>query len=225
MYINFELIISEEMTIQDFVTLQAIKQKDYVVAIEESVDKLIGLEYVSVNKDDSYGMTKKGTAFLKLCEIPFYTAAIEELVERVLSIYNQNSKKIGSQKKIRTDVAWYKKETNFKDDIIVKAVKRIFTKEDHKYIPNLENLFWKAPNVFSVQRLVEQSYIHKEMVQEHNLNVNLKLKPSIGNAYIWGIVKLKPPKRAKDLLFIDYEQDSAHIKKLKLIAYNKIWNK
>jgi hypothetical protein len=99
----------------------------------------------------------------------------EKLFEYLSSIYEGLDKPIGNSAKVKQLLAWFRAETTYSRRMIFKAttayVNDMVDREKSKYIPSLENLLWKANNVFSTKWGLADSKLY-QFIQEHKKELN-----------------------------------------------------
>lgn len=226
--INFNYIVGFDLDMYDYISLVAIKQKDFHCALDKSIHKLVEKGMVKyIGKENIIGnarVTKEGTAFLHGVDMAEWKAEFNDLLASLLALYKSYGKEVGNIAKIKRDIAFFKFETGFKDSAIIKAVKEIFKVQDLKYVNKLDTLFWKPTNVFTTSRKLSESKLHQIISNKFGLLVQ-DVKSNKTNIWLSSVARLDPPKNGKGIYFESYKDDAEHINKCKKIINQKLWVK
>lgn len=120
-------------------------------------------------------LSKKGKETFRNAQIVDYTKADEALFEKLSELYAKLDKPIGNDVKIKGLIAWFRVETQYSRRMLFYAIRYFLLKHEEenkvKYIPTLENLFWKSDNVFSTKWTLSNSRLY-QFIQENKKGLN-----------------------------------------------------
>lgn len=175
-YFNTQLAKSRELHPIDPYILQLIHQnksndtsEDLILIMDDDILKRLyafGLMEMikgtkKMNEFQRLRLSKKGSKWLK----DFQTYEVVEndikVFESLKSIYLELEKDIGSEKKTKELIAWFRNETGFNHRQIWLIAKKFVNDEDRmEYSKVLEYAFWKSTNHFQVRPKLEDSKMY-----------------------------------------------------------------
>lgn len=169
MYINFDLLNKNDIKSGDLFILQIIKQKEYerLEGLNVRLNKLYKAGFIQVIKGtkdqpthEKARLSKKGSAFLKAVDIPGITKESKQLAADLLDLFNEDGGPKSNKAKIEKLVAWYLGVTGFDSDLVLSVV------ADNKAKWRLDNMIHKAPNIYSTNLSLDNSYLYTLMTNE-----------------------------------------------------------
>ena len=187
MYINTQFLSKIGLKLIDILPLQLIKQNvskdsDYSKEVEaylgvyNSKKRLtekgmltsVKPKRKSDTEYDLLRLTKKGKETLKMLEIADLTEEDYIMREELIKIYEALGHKIGNKQKLIRDIVWFRSEVVIDNELMLKAVKAYL---DHceEYVPNLENLFWKPSNLYSLTQKLSESRFYQFVEEKLNI--------------------------------------------------------
>lgn len=120
-------------------------------------------------------LSKKGKTILLDGRKTGYTEEDAQLFEYLEQLYNSVEKKIGNPERVKELIAWFRVEGQFSRKQIYRAIQyymRVQEDQDHgKYIASLENLIWKADNLFSTKWKLAGSRLY-QFINENKDQLN-----------------------------------------------------
>lgn len=193
-YFNTELAKSRQLHPLDIFILQIIHQnksndmsEDLVLLMEEENMKRLqefGLMTLikgtkKMNEFQRLRLSKKGSKWLK--DFQSYDVVENDIkvFDTLKKIYADEGKEVGSEKKTKELIAWFRNETGFNHRQIWLIAKKFVNDEDRmEYSKVLEYAFWKSTNHFQVNPKLEDSkmYSYYEKHKEWFDNEFKKLK-------------------------------------------------
>lgn len=175
-YFNTELAKSRELHPLDVFILQIIHQnksndmsEDLVLLMdEENIQRLYAFDLIHMIKGtkkmtdfQKLRLSKKGSKWLK----DFQTYDVVEndikLFTALKEVYLNAEKEIGSEKKTKELIAWFRNETGWNHKQIW-IVAKAFVRDEHRmeFSKVLEYAFWKSTNHFQVVPKLEDSKMY-----------------------------------------------------------------
>lgn len=175
-YFNTKLAKSRELHPIDLYILQLIHQnksndtsEDLILTMDDdSLKRLYSFGLMEMikgskkmNEFQRLRLTKKGSKWLK----DFQTYEVVEndikVFDSLKAIYLDSEKEIGSEKKTKELIAWFRNETGFNHRQIWLIAKKFVNDEDRmEYSKVLEYAFWKSTNHFQVRPKLEDSKMY-----------------------------------------------------------------
>ncbi len=218
-YINFSYLYENNLTDKDFMALQKIRQKENRFVDDEDILKMQQLGYV----DAGGKITKEGIYVLGKIETPELTVDIEELAERLLTLYSQFTTRIGARSQVERNLKWFVASTGFGIQYILETVEEYLSSTEAQYIKTLERMIWEKPNAYATNRVLADSYLYFLMLKKYGIDKRVfkKINTDAKLKYLLAVTKLEPV-RIKDYAFTSYEDDVKHIKELKKELRNLI---
>jgi hypothetical protein len=191
MAVNINYLMEKGLSYYDFTVMQLIAQntdphihEEIIIHMtDESLTRLQGLDMLKLVKlkrksDHEYTrlrLSKKGKETFRNAQIVDYTKADEALFERLSGLYAKLDKPVGNDVKTKGLIAWFRVENQYSRRMLYFAVKYFLLKHEEegktKYIPTLENLFWKSDNVFSTKWTLSNSRLY-QFIQENKKSLN-----------------------------------------------------
>jgi hypothetical protein len=190
-YFNTKLAKSRELHPIDIYILQLIHQnksddmsEDLILIMDDdSLKRLNAFELMDMikgskkmNDFQKLRLTKKGKKWLT----DFQTYSIVEndikLFDTLKEIYTDEAKEIGSEKKTKELIAWFRNETGFNHRQIWLIAKKFVQDEDRMmYSKVLQFAFWKSTNHFQVKPKLEDSKMYSYF-EKHREWFNVEFK-------------------------------------------------
>jgi len=120
-------------------------------------------------------LNKKGRGILLDGRKPGYTEEDGALFEHLTKLYEKVEKPLGNPEKVKELLAWFREESGYTRKQIFIAI-RYYTRvneeiEGGRYIPSLENLLWKASNVFATKWKLSDSKLY-QFINENKAILN-----------------------------------------------------
>lgn len=191
MYINFNYLKEKDLTLKDLLALLIIFNNVNGDACEHILgevpmhlyNKLKEKDLIkhvkSKNKSEpffaSVRLSTKGKETLKLVSVADLEEEDIKLIEYLKTLFKNLDKPIGNEKMIQKLIPWFRVTTQYSRKMIYIATKTFINQEveksQGKFIPSLENLLWKAPNVFSTKWDLGSSRLYK-FIQENKEILN-----------------------------------------------------
>jgi len=173
MYINYKQLHTQGLDIKDLGLLIAIKQKDLelykelfsFIPIENSILVLSKRGFIEPLKSGKgFKPTKAATAFLRTLSIVDLTDEFKGHYVALKQLYLANgyNDKLGSDKKGLQYYCSFIAETGYAPEKVYKVVEDYLesNSREPKYIRSLQNLIFKADNVFSVKFSLDSSKLY-----------------------------------------------------------------
>lgn len=201
MYLNFDLIYKQELTSEDIFNLLKLRQKETELVLwdSKSIKKLIAEEYIT----EKGGLTKKTKELLLQLTTPPVDESITKFTEQLIEVYKNEGAALGNKIKLVNIVNWFVRTTGFKLESILETIQE-YLQENREYTMQLNNLFWKPANVFSVNYTLGESRLFNIMADKYRIDFD-KIKSEsgkVGYNYLKAVATLKIPKRAEaDMYF------------------------
>ena len=191
MAVNIKYLMEKGLSYDDFTNLILIAQntepgihEELIINMsDESLTRLQALDMLSLiklkrKKDHDFTrlrLSKKGKNVFRNAQIVDYTEADEKLYEHLEALYNRLDKPVGNDVKIKQMIAWFRTETQYPRKMVYFAIKYFLAKHEEeqkvKYIPSLENLLWKADNVFATKWNLANSRLY-QFINENKKELN-----------------------------------------------------
>lgn len=176
MYINFKYAVQKGITAGEILILQMCKQNKFEDT-SENLEKLCTSDekhlkkfeekgfifYVRGKKGDTIWknarLSKKGDELLENITDSFGVEEEDEIVfDWLKKKYLSLGKEIGSEKKCKTLIAWFRKETGInKNNLVTLCKEFVMDEERMEYSKVLQYVFWKSENVFQTKPSLESS--------------------------------------------------------------------
>lgn len=191
MAVNVKYLMEKGLSFHDFTNLMLLAQNTEAGIHEEIIlnmtsedlTRLHALDLITLVKlkkksDHDYTrmrLSKKGKEIFRNAQVVDYTEADENLEKALEALYKKLDKPVGNDVKVKQMLAWFRTETQYSRKMIFLAIKYFLAKHEEegkvKYIPSLENLLWKADNVFSTKWSLANSRLY-QFIQEHKKELN-----------------------------------------------------
>lgn len=191
MAVNINYLMEKGLSYYDFTLMQLIAQNTdpkmheeiQIHVTDESLKRLHALDMLKLVKakrksDSDYmrlRLSKKGNEVFKNAQIIDYTEADENLFTALEGLYKKFDKPVGNDKQVKKLIAWFRVENQYSRKMIFLAIKYFLMKHEEegkvKYIPTLENLLWKADNVFSTKWDMANSRLY-QFINENKKELN-----------------------------------------------------
>jgi hypothetical protein len=186
-YINKVVLKKFGLKFYDIPVLELIKQNsskeednsvelEYFMNVNNRLERFLEKKYIKFNttpkKDSEYQrirLTPKGNKALEYIRLRDVTEKDIELFKDLITIYQSLNHKVGNKMKVQRDITWFKGETNLCNESILMATKAYIDYCREKFVPNLENLFWKSSNVFSTRQKLSESKFYQFIEDSTNL--------------------------------------------------------
>ena len=239
-YINFTYLYKKGLTDQQFLVLQKIFQKDFLLLKDNEQDIKYLLEqnliqYLSSDKGkhllENLRVSKKGVNLLNNISEKDYTDEIGVLLKNLTDLYERENKYIGNELEVRNRLIWFVAQTGFNTKTISNIVEE-YLMENTEYTLSLENLIWKPQSkAFSVHKNLKDSKLYDLICKKYNLNYDFFLKDIDKNKtlkWLKAVALLPYPPKNIDtkLLFTgDRLKDIAHINSIRLEYYGNFIKK
>ena len=106
-------------------------------------------------------LSKKGKTWLKELQIPNTVPNDFEMATYIINAYKKLDKSVTSEAKIVELIAWFRVETGFTHRQIF-TVLNTFINDDNQmeYSNILDNIFWKRPHMYAVNKKIEDSRLY-----------------------------------------------------------------
>lgn len=184
-YINFTYLYEKGLTDQQFLVLQKIFQKDFLLIKNNDTDIKYLLEqnfiqYLSSDKGknllENLRVSKKGVNLLNNISEKDYTDEIGVLLKNLTDLYERENKYVGNSLEVRNRLIWFVAQTGFNSKTISNMVEEYLT-ENTEYTLSLENLIWKPQSkAFSVHKNIKDSKLYDLICKKYNLDYDFFLK-------------------------------------------------
>jgi hypothetical protein len=178
MYINLKYLESKNISLNEFVLLQLIKQNKvedlsknieplFTSEIEQKFSEMSLIEYVkaknkSQTKFELIRTTKKANEILDNTEIADMSEEIVVLYDWVKNIYLSKGKQVGNQKRSKMMLAQFSKESQITKNCLAFLLRTfIEDEEQQEYSHNLQYLFFKGESLFSVKFDLNSSRLYQ----------------------------------------------------------------
>lgn len=191
MVINKEYLMKKGLSPYDLLVLALIYQnatedmhEDILLYMEdENLKRYQALDLITTVKakrksDHDFvrlRLSKKGKEVYKNAQIADYTEQDENLLKALSELYLSVDKPVGNDVKVKGMISWFRTETQYSRKMIYLAIKiylqKLVDQDKVKYIPTLENLFWKGKSVFSAKWNLGDSKIY-QFIQENKQELN-----------------------------------------------------
>jgi len=166
---------SEDMS-EDLIT--HLMNEDYRLYESMGLTHLVKKKKVADHDYKVIRLTSKGKDVYRNAQILDFTIEDEKLLEYITKLYSDLEKPIGNAERVKQLLAWFRVETAYSRKLIYIATKAYFNSaveaKKEQYIPSLENLLWKANNVFSTKWTLADSKLY-QYIQEHKKELNANL--------------------------------------------------
>jgi len=178
MYINFNYLKSKDINPIEFVTLVCIRQMKWepervddlaLVLTDEIEEKFTERGYITKIKGkkkdlelSKFRLTSKGNKFLDNAQTPNITEETLKIFDWVKKVYLAEGKEIGNQKKCKSYIAQFAKESGIVRNHLAHLIKSfLFSESEMEYSHKLEYLFFKGSSVFSTKFDLHQSRLYQ----------------------------------------------------------------
>ncbi len=178
MYINFKVLNSSLLHVEDIVFLLAIKQRETEFLIEtywkESYDRLEArsfIEYIkSIKKSDhrytGLRLSKAGKNFLEAIGEAEATEEDKKVCEWLKSHYKKIGKDIGNGAKTLRHIRDFRIKSGIEKNNLIKLMLAFLNDEENMMYNNvLEYAFYKAPTAFETRFNLEESRLYKYYIK------------------------------------------------------------
>lgn len=178
MYVNFNLLLSKEVTPMDVMLLVACQQNqngesfealskffNFTDAIDHNLEKGY-IEFIKGKKGDDQlkklRISKKGKDLLSDLETPEVTQDDLVIYDWLESIYKESNKVVGNRKKTKLYIACFRTQSQIEKNCLAYLCQTFIGDSDNmEYNQKLEYMFFKPDNIYSTRFDLEQSRLYK----------------------------------------------------------------
>jgi len=175
MIFNFDIYNKSQLSPKEFICLLMVKNKFYdeIPKYEygDVLETLLRKNYLKFVKKTSKNMpvhqmvrlSDSAKILLRDLEIPNITEDIKQCAANLKELYVSigQEEKTGNSRKVVEHLAWFLSETNADIGDVEDTVRNyIYSVNDYTYLSRLDNLIWKAENLFQTKKSLGQSKLH-----------------------------------------------------------------
>lgn len=205
MYINFKKLLSSQLSIEEFMLLQMIIQKEtplyslyepYIKRFEEL--GLIEFQKTGKTAADRIVVTKKGATFVDSLTIVGMDPETLKLSQDAIDLYKNDGRDTPSLLTVQDRMGWFVRNTNFTSETILDGINSYLEESMGKteYVRSLDNLIWRAVNQrYPEPKSLKNSLLYNKIVEKYGIDPHFYLQTDKGVLidYIYGLSKLKVP--------------------------------
>lgn len=216
------------MTWEDIGYLCMLRQGDRLAYSVPSgkLDEYVEKGYIERLKNGKVRMTPRGGSLMTLIETPGLTPEVEALRDAAVKLYRERDKETGVLREVEKRLCWFVSTTGFKGGPIMDAIREhLDTRGD--YVMRLDNLIWKAGNVFQARMSLSESVLFDMIARRFGLNADKYLRENRDRTMSWlfAVAGLPDPPARMDAsmtLTGDVKGDKEAIARIKRILGERV---
>lgn len=157
MYINFEYLKKKDLTFEDVVKLQLIRQNrteklDDLIK-ETDFSETFKEKYILERTNGKFTLTLEGRTVLDELQMPYILDNDVVLAKYLLQRYKEEGKILCSKAKITQLISWFRVETNLTHEELSKLIQSYLNSPEGQYNRKLDYLFFKPDTPYQKYHL------------------------------------------------------------------------
>lgn len=181
-YFNFKLLDKYNLTLQDIINFQVIKQNKYddnsniidKYIEKDSINNYIKNGYITFIKSgktysEQIRLTNKGISILDTLEMGDVTDDDIKILDWLIKVYNLENKAIGNKKRIASGIANFRVNTGIEKNNLALLLKTFINDEKNfEYSQKLEYLFFNSKNIYQRKFILDDCKLYEYYLKNKN---------------------------------------------------------